>query len=158
MMLLSPNEVLKLGLEYMGILPRGKSYASRNLEFHQHFGLSPLDAASMWHDLMETDIAEAQVSEKEKSQKGYKQFMAAHFWLWVYPKNSSLLASRFKICERYSREEHIKKWVKRIVPRNSTMELLSMKSRCLFTVPSVCMWLVPSRGVRMTWKSFVKVA
>jgi hypothetical protein len=40
--------------------------------------------------------------------------VAAHFWLWVYPKNSSLLASRFKICERYSRGEHIKKLVKRI--------------------------------------------
>jgi hypothetical protein len=73
-----------------------------------------LDVANIWYDLMQTDIAEAQVSEKEKSQKGFKRFMAAHFWLWVYPKNSSLLASRFKICERYSRGEHIKKWVKRI--------------------------------------------
>jgi hypothetical protein len=86
------------------------------VETWQHFGSSPLDVANIWYDLMETDIAEAQVSEKEKSQKGFKRFMAVNYWLWVYPKNPSLLASWFKICKQYSRGEHIKKWVKRIAP------------------------------------------
>jgi hypothetical protein len=64
----------------------------------------------MWYDLTVTDIVEAQVSRKEQCETGVRMFLVAHFFLWVYPKNSSLLASRFRICKCYSREEPLWKW------------------------------------------------
>ena len=40
--------------------------------------------------------------------------MMAHHFLWTYPKNSHMLACRFKICEVYSRGEPLWKWIKKI--------------------------------------------
>jgi hypothetical protein len=58
---------------------------------------------------------ELQLSKKEKTEKGLKKYFIAMFFLWAYPKNSSMLSSRFSgVCERYCRGEHVWKWVERI--------------------------------------------
>jgi hypothetical protein len=41
--------------------------------------------------------------------------MITHFWLWVYPKNTSMFATRFKIGERFCQGEPIWIWVRRIM-------------------------------------------
>ena len=105
---------MEKGLRFMNIPCDRKSTATRLVEFHKHFGSGPLDISEMWYDLMHTDIPNARVEEKEKNMKGFKMFLAAHYFLWTYPKNASLIASCFGICERYSRGEPLWKWIYRI--------------------------------------------
>ena len=50
-MFLSPEEVLKYGLQFLGMRSTRWSNARRALEFHRHYGSSPLDLADQWHDL-----------------------------------------------------------------------------------------------------------
>jgi hypothetical protein len=113
-MLLSPADVLKKGLWHLQLEFRTLSEDKQNEEFHKHYGSSPMDLANMWYDLTVVDIVEARVSEKEQCETGFRMFLVAHFFLWTYPKNSNLLASRFRICERYSRGKPLWKWIKRI--------------------------------------------
>ena len=101
-MLIYYNKVMEKGLRFMNIPCDCKSTATRLVEFHKHFGSGPLDISEMWYDLMHTDIPNARVEEKEKNMKGFKMFLASHFFLWTYPKNATLIASCFNICERYS--------------------------------------------------------
>jgi hypothetical protein len=113
-MLLSPADVMKMGLRYLQLEFRRLSEERQNEEFHKHYGSSPMDLANMWYDLTVTDIVEARVSQKEQCDTGVRMFLVAHFFLWTYPKNSNLLASRFRICERYARGEPLWKWIRRI--------------------------------------------
>jgi hypothetical protein len=113
-MLLSPAIVLKQGLRYVQVESKGMSKDKQNKEFHKHYGSSPTVLANIWYDLTTTDIVEARVSEKEQCETGFRMFLVSHYYLWTYPKNSNLLASRFRICERYSRGRHIWKWIERI--------------------------------------------
>ncbi len=41
-------------------------------------------------------------------------FLIAHYFLWTYPKNSKQTASRFQICDKYTRGEHLWKWIAKI--------------------------------------------
>ena len=115
-MFVSPRQALLFGLDYLGAQSTRWSEATRAKEFHVHYGSSPLDVADIWFDLVAGDNLpdDLKLGEKERTQKGFKRYMMAHFWLWVYPKNSSLLASRFKCAERTCRGESIWVWVKRI--------------------------------------------
>lgn len=112
-MLLAPSEVLKKGLHYCGIrnLKKKSSFSKAANEklFCQHYGSTPLVIADIWYDLTVTEL-----EDNEKSEKGFKMFMAAIHFLWTYPKNSNLLASRFHISERNSRGEPLWKWIKKV--------------------------------------------
>ena len=92
-----------------------KSREKRELIFHKHYGSSPLVLATMWYDLINTDILkpELKMSKKDK-ERGFKKFMTAHFFLWAYPKNCEMLASRFDICQDYARGTHVWIWIERI--------------------------------------------
>ena len=54
------------------------------------------------------------LSKKEKSRKGFKRFLAAHYWCWARPKNASIFASRFGFCIDYVQGENLWKWIGRI--------------------------------------------
>ena len=108
-MLLSPNDVRERGLEIMSVRCQRKDEKRLQLEFHKHFGSSPLDIADMWHDLCCYD--ENVLSKKEKSEKGFKQFLAAHYWLWARPKNVEMFASRFGCCKDHVQGKHLWKWI-----------------------------------------------
>ena len=98
------KDVLKRGLKYVGVKTRKHfSRAALVALFRKHYGSLPMDLAEMWYDLCSTDIPAARLNGNEKLERGFKLFMAAHFFLWTYPKNSNLLSSRFDICERNSR-------------------------------------------------------
>jgi hypothetical protein len=71
MVLLSPNNVLKKGLTFLDIQLKQKAEKQSTPEFRQQYGSSPLDLAEMWYDLTVTDILEAQLDDKKKSEKGF---------------------------------------------------------------------------------------
>jgi hypothetical protein len=62
---------------------------------------------------MTTDI-ETGLTERDKSDNGFRMHLLAHHFLWAYPKNSKILASQFRICERNSRGEPLWRWVRMI--------------------------------------------
>lgn len=111
-MLLSPKEVQAIGLKIMNVRPGKKGQTRLMLEFHKHFGSTPLDIADMWYDLCYWD--KKALSKKEKSQKGFRRFLVAMYWLWARPKNASMLASRFGICIDYCQGIGLWKWIERI--------------------------------------------
>jgi hypothetical protein len=74
-----------------------RSHKQLLLEFHKHYGSSPLDVADMWYDLC---YKENVLSKKKKSEKGFKRFLAAHYYLWARPKNTAMFASWFNMCKR----------------------------------------------------------
>ena len=78
------------GLGYLGIDREQQAKLSTQEkvdEFKSHYGSSPLILANIWFDLCHIMIEEACLKEKEKSERGFMQFMIAHFYLWMYPKN-----------------------------------------------------------------------
>jgi hypothetical protein len=112
--LFSPEEMLKNGLQFLQIHTFGKSESWKLGKFRSHYGADPITLANQWYDLCLTDIPGAKLTPKERSLDGLKRFLMAHFFLWQYPKNSVSFASRFKICERYARGEHVWYWVDKI--------------------------------------------
>ena len=111
----SAEDVLQLGLEYVGISYEEQEVKSHKLlveSFHDHYGCIPVDLAQMWYDLQTTDIQEAKLKEDEKNEKGFRMFMAANYFIWTNPKNAGLVSSRFKICKRYVQSnQQLWKWV-----------------------------------------------
>jgi hypothetical protein len=55
-MVLSPTDVMTMGLKYCGIDYFRTSAAANTKQFQKHYGSSPLDFAEMWYDLTTTDI------------------------------------------------------------------------------------------------------
>ena len=104
-MVLSPAGVLTRGLHYLLIDSKRQSEANRIHTFQQHYGSSPLLLATVWHDMTVTTILEARIPDNELCERGFRMFLIAHFFLWTYPKNAGLLASRFKICCSHAQGE-----------------------------------------------------
>lgn len=111
-MLLTPNDVLERGLDYMGIKPGKKKHKRLVLEIHKHYGSSPLVLADLWYDLCywKADL----LPEKDKSERGFKNFMAAQYWMWSDAKNQDQVASRFGFCIDKVRGKGLWKWIERI--------------------------------------------
>jgi hypothetical protein len=111
---LEPRQVLAIGLRFLKIDPKGKkSKAQRLHTFHKHYGSTPLVLADQYFDLCHTNIEKAKLTNKEKT-RGFKMFMAAHFFLWNYSKNAEVLASRFDICTKYAGGAHLWVWIERV--------------------------------------------
>ena len=90
-MLLSPHDALRKGLAYLGLHLQSQQRMTEKAkveEFHAHFGSTPLVVANIWANLCDATMPEARMSEKEKSDRGFKRFMIAHCFLWVCPKNA----------------------------------------------------------------------
>jgi hypothetical protein len=94
-MFLSPAQVLIYGLDFVEARYNRWSEKTRVEQFHRHYGSSPLVIADIWYDLVFDDHLpeELALTEDEKNERGFKKYMTVQFWLWVYPKNSSLFAS-----------------------------------------------------------------
>ena len=115
--LLSPRDVMRMGLGYAGIgHTKQKKLSTKQAhdEFKAHFGSSALVVATIWYDLCHTTIEEAKLSPKESSLSGFKRYMLGHFFVWTYPKNRKLLKSRFGICDRYLEGAELWHWPKKI--------------------------------------------
>ena len=116
-MLLSPNDILRYGLLFVGYpCARVQKMSEDNQVdcFRAHYGSPPAVLANMWSDLCQTEIPEARLDEKEKTEKGLKRFMIAHYYLWTYPKNVFLLSSRFGERKRSFEGEDLWMWPRKI--------------------------------------------
>ncbi len=117
-MILSPDQVREFGLEIMKVRMGRKNGKRLEEEFHKHYGLSPLDVSCVWKDLCQNDDLLSDfglsLTAKEKSEKGFKRFLAAIYWMWCRPKNASMFASRFDMCVDYCRGKPLWKWIERI--------------------------------------------
>ena len=113
-MLLSPNNVLERGLKMMDLSLVSASLARKTSLFEKHFGSTPMVLAAIFYDLTVTSIPGAVLTEKENSEKGCLMFLTANYFLWTYPKNAEVLASRVKICERHARGEYLWNWIRKI--------------------------------------------
>jgi hypothetical protein len=78
--------------------------------FHSHYGSSAGVISQIWFDMRTADVGEP-LENSDKSAKGFKMFMCVMFFLWVGPKNTDLLVSRFKICKRKIQSDHFWKWI-----------------------------------------------
>lgn len=116
-MLLSPSQVGMRGLALRRIFDNGnKPMTDKRKEelFRKEYGSGSLDLAEMWFDLCSTDIPKSKLKERHKSEKGFKMFMVAHHFLWMYPKNAQVLANNFGICEKYARGVKLWGWIRQI--------------------------------------------
>jgi hypothetical protein len=113
-LLLLPRDVMARGLAFLQISVKRKSIEWQISEFHAHYGSDALELASMWYDLTTTNIPEAKLTVKEKSDKGLQMFLLAHHWLWTYPRNAKIVASRFKLYKGYCQGKPLWTWIGRI--------------------------------------------
>jgi hypothetical protein len=103
----SPSDVVKRGFAYLDIRTTTKRTDRLYFIFKKEYGATPVELAKVWYDLLTTDVPEAKLLGKDVSEKGFKRFLMAYYFLWIYPKNSEQFASRFHVCERYARGPHI---------------------------------------------------
>jgi hypothetical protein len=80
--------------------------------FHKHYGSSPLDIAECWYDLCFYN--NTVLTPKEKSERGFKHFLAAQYWLWARPKNAEIFASQFGMSIDYVQGKRLWLWIERI--------------------------------------------
>lgn len=117
-MLLSLNEALMHGLLILGISEnhQGSMGGNKNRQvFKEMYGSSVVVITDIWHDLMNTDVANASCVPAEKTLDGYKYFLMANCFLFGYPRNATWLRILFfPIGEKETRGEPLWRWVRKI--------------------------------------------
>lgn len=116
-LILSADDMMARALTYMNMPPEKqarRSPASNLEDFKCHYGASPGVLAEMWEDLCTTDIDGAKLSGKQKGETGFCYFLMVHHFLWTYPKNANILASRFGICHKQASGKAFWPWVRKI--------------------------------------------
>lgn len=117
MFILTPRKVLFYGLSYVGVDAARQDRMSdlfREQVFHWHYGSTSLVLADIWFSLQQGDYEGASLTPKENCLLGFKRFMMANYFLWVYPRNSGIIATTFNVGERYCRGDDMHRWVKKI--------------------------------------------
>lgn len=113
-MFLSPDTVLRKGLQLVGIDSNKQARVKKETNvklFRAFFGSSPLDLAQMWmHLCYPTNL----VPTSECNERGFKSFMASHYFLWHYPKNAKVGAAVFGACEKLMQGKLLWTWLDRI--------------------------------------------
>ena len=115
--ILTSDDILRHGLALMDVPPAvqaGRSKANNYEVFRAHYGAGPTSVAAMWDDLCTTDIEKSKLGDKEKGQKGLTYLFMALFFLFTYPKNRYLMATRFCKCDKYTSGKQLWTWVSRV--------------------------------------------
>ena len=149
MRFLGTADVLQRGFEVC------KGLQSRNFDtqeptkhdlkiFKKHYGSDPAVLARMWHDMGETILlktGETIVSSEDKTEKGFKSFLIATHFLWAYPKNGEMLASRFGVGLRRVQGENLRRWVRMIASLKEKRFFGRRISTAIQTDESIsCLW------------------
>ena len=121
-MLLSVNDALAFGLEYGKIDVKDDwSREVKEKEFHAHYGSSPLVLATQWYDLITFGMPEALKLNKQDKERGFRMFLTAHHFLWAYPRNANILASRMGISNWMVRGSRLWVWIQRVAALKEKM-------------------------------------
>ena len=59
--------------------------------WHAFFGPNPSVVASVWADIILTDI-DLGLKQNDKTERGFRRLLIALHFLWAYPKNAKILA------------------------------------------------------------------
>lgn len=109
---LSCNEVLMLGLDYVGYKRGGKAQLKTlHRRFKRHFGCLPKIVAKLWEMLQTTLLYEARLPWNCNSMKHFKYLMMSLFYLKAYPLEEQM-ASRFGVME-----QTVRRWVQFFVEK-----------------------------------------
>ena len=113
-----------MGLAYIGVNHDiQQKWKESKLEeyFHKHYGSSSLVVAAIWNELCFTSVRDAQLSEKDKTEKGFIRYLIAHFFMWTYPKNIVIMVTHFRllVCERHLEGKELWHWPKKIAALKS---------------------------------------
>eukprot|EP00980_Cylindrotheca_fusiformis_P030737 scaffold25337_cov769-Cylindrotheca_fusiformis.AAC.2 len=114
-LIFTPDEVLVRGFRAIKGLPSvtEDDFCPNNVKkFAREFGTTPTVVASVWNDIVTTDLDLGLSTREDISEKGFKRLLIALHFLFVYPKNDGVLASHFGTCKRLVEGEHKWKWVK----------------------------------------------
>jgi hypothetical protein len=111
---MSIQSVLRTGVKLVHRLKYNPkwSQSKKEKEFSKHYGSNSFQLATQWYDLTKTSIKQSTLTDKEKTRQGFKRFLAAHFYMWTYPKNINVFASFFGSCETYARDAWV--WMTKI--------------------------------------------
>ena len=111
MPIFSEDDVLRYGLD----IATGRcNFSNNDRTFRALYGSSAKVLAEQFEDLQASTDVNVRLTRKENSSKGLRSFLMAHHWLWAAPKNVSLMATRFRVCEDYCQGEYRWKWVRKI--------------------------------------------
>ena len=92
---ITPDEITQRAfLHHTGLQNTGEHPTKKEKKIiYIHFGASPEVLAEMWNDLMDKE-GELTI---ELTEAGLRMFFAAIYFLWVYSKNATILATTFGI-------------------------------------------------------------
>lgn len=117
-MILSANDVLRLGLEVGRMSPEEQQSKGINAcvaIFSGVYGSTPELVQSVWQDLLNTTIPTARIPNDERNYKGFKLFMMSLYLLFVYPRNARVIELHFSpVAEKDTRGEPIWIWIRRL--------------------------------------------
>eukprot|EP00977_Amphora_coffeiformis_P013255 scaffold3419_cov142-Amphora_coffeaeformis.AAC.3 len=103
---LSANDVRRLGLiaAKISVIEQNENGVPQSDKmFRALYGSPPECLADQWEDLCLTNTA-ARLTDRDKTPHGFKMFCMAHYVLWTYPRNSTLLQVHFSpIGEKWTR-------------------------------------------------------
>ena len=96
MLRLDSNEVLHLGLKFVSHKSHRQKHNTLVKNFRKYYRVEPKVLAKQWNDLCRTDLPDARVAKKNQNERGFKMFMACHYFLFTYPKNAQVFATNFQ--------------------------------------------------------------
>ena len=100
-MIFSPQEVTDKGLEYCGARNTVKMTHKGKVNcFKAHYGSHPLVLCRIWEDLHSVGIEKARLTQSERDEKSFKQFLISHYFMWTKPKNAEIVSSHFDVNRR----------------------------------------------------------
>jgi hypothetical protein len=112
--ILSANDVRKIGLEYIRSSAAKLSKKLQIEAFVSHYGAPPDVLADQWEELCQIDDPFCRLSSNEKCMTGLKSFLRAHYWVWARPKNSRDFSSHFGEAKWKCERDQLWDWVNRI--------------------------------------------
>jgi hypothetical protein len=108
---LTANEMLDLGLEYVGFddAQCGRVQPKSNIgRFSSWYGSHPVVCVKIWHDLQTTHIPAARINPKSVAEA--KKFLFAMYYLRHYPKENAI-HPYFKMCDTGPQRGTILGWI-----------------------------------------------
>jgi hypothetical protein len=113
--ILTVGEVLQLGLDLLRITFRaGVKESTRVKAFGSHYGSSPTVIATVWADLITTEIKDAKLDTADLTDQGFRSFIIANYFCKVYPINARCTGQAFDLSPDYGQGDRVWKWVRKI--------------------------------------------
>lgn len=110
-LVMSPDDVLQAGLEAVGTKKLVKMKLSvKASRFKLLYGSSHLLLSDMWDDLRTNGLLVA----NEDNEKGFRSFLVAMHFLWVCPRNSTVLGSQFGLAGRTVESDRLWPWIEKV--------------------------------------------